>query len=205
MRLLERLRAGAHVSDEQFDRLYPPGLRALSALHWTPVAVARRVVELLALEPGSTVLDVGAGAGKLCILGALLSPAAFVGVEQHDFLVEAARTAAGTAGAARARFVRASAFDLDWTPFSGFYLFNPFGELLSGGQESEPDGAGERALERYRQQVTRAQERLLDMPAGTQVVIYHGFGGDLSAGYARRWSGLLGAGELELWERRPPA
>lgn len=203
MQVLERLRAGAHVSDERFDRLFPPEVRALSARHWTPVEVARRAVELLAPEAGSAVLDVGAGAGKLCIVGALLSPAEFVGVEQDSFLVEAARAAAGAARASRARFILGSAFDLDWAPFSGIYLFNPFGELLSGGEDGEPEGAGD--LEPYRRQVAQAQERLLGMPPGTRVVVYHGFGGELSAGYTRRWSGRYGTGDLELWERRPPA
>ena len=132
-RLLAELRAGADVSDERFDRLFPAELRQRSARHWTPAAVARRAVELLAPRPDWEILDIGSGAGKLCILGALLSPASFVGVEQELLLVGAAQSAARAAYATRARFVHGSAFDLDWTRFHGVYLFNPFGELLAAG------------------------------------------------------------------------
>src|SRR3954452_18195742 len=66
----DALRSGAAVPDAEFDRLFPDELRDRSYLHWTPVEVAVRAAELLAPSPrGIRVLDVGAGVGKLCLIG----------------------------------------------------------------------------------------------------------------------------------------
>src|SRR5882724_9352746 len=69
--LITALRKRNAVDDAAFDQLYSEDVRRLSGVHWTPVSVALRAVELLAPEAGMRVLDVGAGAGKLCCLGAL--------------------------------------------------------------------------------------------------------------------------------------
>lgn len=188
-RLVEKLRLGAAVPDPRFDQLYPEELRRLSAIHWTPIEVARQAVGLLPSEVEAEILDVGAGAGKLCILGALLSRSSFVGVEQREELVEAARAAARGLGAGRARFIQGSAFDLDWSQYQGLYLYNPFGELLDPNPEE------------YQRHVAEAVARLARMPAGTRVVVYHGLGAQMPAGYRRAFSGWAGTGRLEAWER----
>jgi predicted RNA methylase len=188
-RLVERLAVGAAVSDERFDRLFPPELRQLSARHWTPVNVARAAARLLAGAEGGAILDVGSGVGKLCILGALTSTATFLGIEEREELVTVARSAAQRIDARRARFLAGSAFDLDWSRFRGLYLYNPFGELL----EQDADA--------YRQQVGEATERLRRMPVGARVVLYHGLGADLPSGYRRTFSSGSGAEPLEAWVR----
>ena len=65
------LRQRSPVPDEVFDQLYPRISRFRSSVHWTPVEVAIRVAELLDGAPGGQILDVGAGVGKACIIGAL--------------------------------------------------------------------------------------------------------------------------------------
>src|SRR5438309_796822 len=75
----ELLRDG--VSDDiYFDRIYPEWARKLSRIHWTPIPVVRRAVELLTegreLDP-VRILDVGSGAGKFCLIGAAISYAQF--------------------------------------------------------------------------------------------------------------------------------
>jgi hypothetical protein len=136
---LAALHAGDSVSDEEFDRLLPTWARNVSGLHFTPVRVARRAAELLVARAGARVLDVGAGVGKLCIVGALTTQGSFVGVEQRGHLVAAGRALlrrgqvlrgpdarrlagareraprhrpAGALGQGRARLSRASALDI---------------------------------------------------------------------------------------------
>src|SRR3569832_550400 len=78
------------VNDTDFDALVPLELRHLSNLHWTPANVAVRAAQLLAPEPDARVLDIGAGIGKLCIVGALATRARWAGVEHQAVLVAAA-------------------------------------------------------------------------------------------------------------------
>src|SRR5690606_22861186 len=94
------LRSGRVVPDDAFDAIYPEALKAVSSIHFAPVGVAARVVELLALPPGAVLLDVGAGAGKFCIVVAAMSQARVRGLERRPELAEAAREAARRLGIA---------------------------------------------------------------------------------------------------------
>ena len=67
------------VEDEKFDLIYPPQIRELSSLHWTPVAVAAEAAKLLVTAPGTRVLDIGCGPGKFCLVGASLTDGRFTG------------------------------------------------------------------------------------------------------------------------------
>ena len=99
LKVAARLRAGEAVTDGEFDQVFVPDVEAISFRHWTPVWVARRAAELLVHAGATEILDVGAGPGKFCIVGALTTAARFAGVEQRGGLVEQARQAAGKLGA----------------------------------------------------------------------------------------------------------
>ena len=71
--ILTRVSRGEPVADAEFDLLYPRPVRPLSERFWSPIDVARRAAELLVVRPGTRVLDVGSGAGKFCVVGALTS------------------------------------------------------------------------------------------------------------------------------------
>src|SRR6185436_5526506 len=93
------LRSGARPSDAVFDRIYPPWVRELSAMHWTPLEVAREAAPLLAVRPHLRILDAGSGAGKMCIVGGLTTTARWTGIERRAALCAAARRAALATGA----------------------------------------------------------------------------------------------------------
>src|SRR3954471_20676012 len=91
-RALSRHELGA---DDEFDTVYSERVRSHSERHWTPVEVATRAADLLVASAYTRVLDVGSGAGKFCIVGALATRhGRFYGVEQRADLVHAAREAA---------------------------------------------------------------------------------------------------------------
>lgn len=140
----------------------------MSPAHWTPANVAIRVAALLAPADGSRILDIGAGVGKLCSIGALSTGATWFGVEQHEPLVAVARQVARWLGVARqTEFVHDDAFELDWNAFDALYMYNPF-ELPLFPHEDETD---------HRVQIARVQQRLTRLPPTTPVVTLHGFGG----------------------------
>jgi predicted RNA methylase len=193
----EDLRGGRRVSDFQFDQVYSAEIRNLSRIHWTPVEVAIRAAELLVADENTRVLDVGAGSGKFCIVGALSSPGQFVGVEQRPQLVDFARKAAEELGADRASFVVGNMVDLDWSLFDAFYLFNPFYENQV--KEIRIDDTVSHAQDKFSKYVEAVRTKLKEAKPGTKVATYHGFGGDLPFGYRLLAKEPAGTSYLEVW------
>jgi SAM-dependent methyltransferase len=188
-----RRRAPASL-DRQFDTLVPEELRHLSAVHWTPVRVAVRAASLLCATEHTRVLDVGAGIGKVCAIGALSGDGTWVGVEQHAALVDSARDLTRALGVEeRTRFFQADAFAVDWNEFDALYLYNPF-ELHLFGDEVAPRSA----------QVARVQARLAALPSCTRVVTLNGFGGVMPPTFELLYHELLPSVGLDLamWIQR---
>ena len=173
----------------------------MARVHFTPVAVAREAARLLAPGRGARVLDVGAGVGKFCIAAALAYPdATFVGVERRASLVAVGRTVARRVGATNVELVHGDAFDLDWSPYAGLYLFNPFGEHAHAGAPPLDADAG-LDPDRFFAASTRARERLRGLAPGTRVVTYHGLGKPAPRGFDVT-AVTLDSGPLERWVRR---
>ena len=191
--------AHAFDEDELFDHQFPRAMQMKSALHFTPVAVARRAARLLAPESGMRVLDVGAGPGKFCLVAAREVPScSFVGVEIRPHLVKLAGKLAGRLRVTNACFIGGDAFDLDWSAFDAFYFYNPFAEQLS-----DPLFKLDRTLtlapSRFLELVTSTRERLAAARVGTRVVTYHSFGAPAPYGYDLVQTERIGTDQLELW------
>ena len=79
--------------DTIFDDLYPEHIQELSLMHWTPVDIAKKASDFLAL-PSTRVLDIGSGVGKFCITAGFFHPeTTFCGVEQRSELFTIAELA----------------------------------------------------------------------------------------------------------------
>ena len=196
--LLEALEKDDWPSDERFDGLLETQWQRHSRVHWSSLAVCRAAIRLLRPTAGERVLDVGSGAGKLCVTGALLSPATFVGVEQRPRLVEQARQVARRLDAALVSFIEADAFDVDWRRFECLYFFNPFGELRFP-KERMLDDQVSRDLDKYQQCVTLVAAKLRELPLGTRVAIYNGLGCIMPSSYVLLASEPVDDSKLELW------
>jgi SAM-dependent methyltransferase len=181
-----------------FDQIYPGEQRERSCLHWTPLDVAQRACALLASEPAARVLDIGAGVGKLCLVGALTTSAHWFGIERDAAMVAAAQAAADALGVtARATFIEGDIDSLDWSVFDAFYLFNPFAEArwaVEGDRLARRDA--------FVATVALTEQRLADAAPGTRVVTYHGFGGEMPASYDLAHREPAHEDVLELWIRR---
>jgi predicted RNA methylase len=196
----EALRARVPVDDPEFDRLYPEHVRRLSTVHWTPVSVALRAAELLAPEPGARVLDVGAGAGKLCCVGALACGGTWHGIEIDPALVAAATTTARRLEVDHRTWFEAGEMDqLDWGRYDSLYFYNPFESLLFGTARH----AGDAGWVAFADQVARAEARLSELPTDTRVVTFHGFGGEMPSSFERTFVEAIGDAELALWVQQP--
>ena len=185
-------------SDVEFDRAYDKQIRELSQQHWTPVRVAARVADLLTRAGATRILDVGSGAGKFCIVGALSTDAEFVGVERRGYLVDIAKQTALRFGADRATFVHASADNFSFEGFDGVYLYNPFYEQISRFLVQIDSGI-ERSPLMYRHFVRSTMNKLAAMAPPVAVVTFNGFGGLMPPEYDFRGDEPAGNDQLELW------
>ena len=194
--IADALRTRVPVSDARFDGLYPTGHRFRSAMHWTPVAVAVRACALLAPQPEDHVLDVGSGVGKLCLVGALTSRATWVGVEMDPAMIRVAEAARRRLELGdRVRFVHGDAAQIDWSSYAGVYMFNPFAEGLL-------DKRDPTARDRFAMTVERTRAQLATTRIGTRLVTYHGFGGQVPAGFELEHEERARQDRLCLWVRR---
>ena len=171
-------------------------------MHFTSPALARRIVKLLEPKAGSVVLDVGSGAGLFCVAAALVTPdVRFVGVEQRHRLVEVANRLADRFEVENASFVHGDALDLDWSTFDTLYFFNPFAEhVMASTLAIDQDLILEPDL--YYATIERVQDKLARAPRGTQVVTYHGFGGEVPSNYVLVFQVPHDTDRIELWIKR---
>lgn len=193
------LRAGQRVRDDVFDLVYPESVRRVSARFWTPVEVASMAGRWLSTLGARSILDVGSGAGKFCIVANLAAQCAVTGVEQRAHLVETARAAAASYGA-RAQYVHALIENLDPGPYDAFYLFNPFGENLYHPHE-QLDAEPELSALRYMNDLSIMEHWLDSADKGTCFVTYHGFGGRIPSNYVLLRSQAKGCDHLRLWRK----
>jgi len=185
-------------SDLAFDSIYDKAIRDLSRQHWTPVRVAARAAWLLTQHGATRILDVGAGVGKFCLVGAQTTEALFVGVERRAHLVDIARGAAARLEIPRATFVHANIDTLSFEGFDGIYLYNPFYEQI--GEYLDPIGPDlERSAVAFRHYVQTTVEKLSGLASPVVVVTFHGFGGTMPPAFKLLGDEPAGNDRLEVW------
>lgn len=194
------LRRGALVHDALFDRVYPPHVQRVSRQFWTPVDVAIAASRWLAEVGCRAPLDVGAGAGKFCIVASLSMRQAVTGLEHRAELVDVARTAA-VAYCADVECVHGDLESIDASRFDALYFFNPFAEnLFDAGDRL--DDAVELSEERCFRDLGTVERWLDTAVRGTCIVTYHGFGGRIPATYQLARACRAGGDHLRLWVKR---
>jgi len=199
-RLAQALRDGHCPPDAAFDRFLPASLRDLSPQHWTPLPVVKRASEWLDSLGVSRVVDIGSGAGKFCVAGALFSRCSFVGLEPRLSRVASARTLARLFGVDdRVRFVRGALGQAPTPAGDAYYFFNPFDDSRGDGDDEEADVCFR--IGRHEPPVAIAEALLRRAPRGTCVLTYNGFGGRIPESYRLVCIDLAFPGGLRLWRK----
>ena len=183
------------VEDAKFDRIYPPRVRKLSSVFWTPVHIAAEAARLLVPDAGTRVLDIGCGPGKFCLLGGQLTDGRFTGVEQRADLVAAARKAASDLELDEIEFLHANVIDVSFAEYDAFYIFNPFEENMIQGHKI--DATVPLSPELFRRYTSHVAAQLAARPIGTQVVTYMGYADEIPSCY--ECESALFRDDLKLW------
>ena len=196
----DTLRGRRWVPDAHFDRVYPKNVQDVSAHFWTPVSVALSGAQWLRAAGCQSLLDVGAGAGKFCIVTRLAAGCATEGIEQRLPLVQAARVAAASYEA-DVRFEHGTIEQVDPSKFDAFYFYNPFGENLYNTADCFDDTV-ELSNQRCMRDLAVVEGWLDRAKAGTSVVTFHGFGGRMPDTYSLVRQKASRGGTLRLWTKR---
>ena len=110
-------------TDEKFNQMYPPFIRELASMHWTPLKITRRVIQFLASGGYTKILDIGSGVGKFCLAAARCRPYAQIyGIEQRENLVEYANQAKNMLGFSNVSFHCGNFTQLNLKLYDHFYL-----------------------------------------------------------------------------------
>ncbi len=157
-------------TDQDFDQVFPEAISRVSDCHWSPVNVCRTAAQMLAVEPGTRVLDIGCGPGKFCIIGATTTQGRFTGVEQRAKLVRIAQDVVKKHRVPRVDIVHGNIQDVNFRDFDAFYLFNPFEENIMPALRIDYDVELNPQL--YTDYSAHVQQQLLRMPMATRVVTY---------------------------------
>ncbi len=199
-RIARALRCGTLVADRVFDEVFPLAARVRSSVYWTPVEVAVRAANLLADRAGATILDIGSGVGKFCIVAAAAVNANARGIEHRAHLVDIARATAAKIGV-KASFDGGTIEEQDAAAIDGFYLFNPFAENLCR-EWDRLDGTVELSARRFSKDIEATELLLSKARAGARVVTYCGFGGEMPEGFVLVMRERCRGGRLELWVKQ---
>ena len=202
-RIAETLRNGVPVPDRTFDALLPADLARFSAQYWSPVAVAMLASRWLARE-APRIVDIGSGGGKFCTIGALVTDARFVGIEQRARLVVGARALAERLGVTdRVEFVHGDVADFRVEDGDALYLFNPFEENVLPREEWLDDSI-EHSVAKFHADLDSMEAAFDLLSTGANVATYEGFGRDAFDGFELLRAVDLRGGRLCCWRKVGP-
>ncbi|MDG1279652.1 MAG: methyltransferase domain-containing protein [Algoriphagus sp.] len=185
-------------SDKDFDALYPLKMRKLSGTHWTPVGIARKAISFFENSGCKSVLDLGSGLGKFCLIAADSSGIKISGIEQRENLVQLARKIAVNHQLSNLEFIHGDLISLDFRDFDGFYFFNSFEENINS--KDPLDRQSNINSIQYEQHILALRAKFDACPIKTKIVTYCGEASEIPESY--RLVQQSHKGKLRFWEKQ---
>jgi tRNA A58 N-methylase Trm61 len=197
MTVFQRLQRNIEVSDEEFDSIYPKQMRAVSEFHFTPVAVAKVAARFLVQKEGTKVLDVGAGAGKFCMIGAVCTAGHFTGVEQRAGLHHLAEQLSKRYKLSNLNLVHSNITAVAFKGYDAAYVFNPFYENIITLNPIDSTVFLDKTL--YSLYSFYVKQQLNTMPVGTRLATYFSYLDEVPESYAVQSTDF--DDKLKLWTK----
>lgn len=193
--IFKDIAAGVAIEDEEFDQIYPPFLREAAETHFTPVQIAQMSAKYLVTEPGTRVLDIGSGAGKFCMVGAMCTEGYFTGVEKRESLHSISKKIMDTYKIPNVELIRGDIMDIDFRWYDAFYFYNSFFENMHPEERIDDNIKLEREL--YDEYSIYVKGQLSILPEGTRVVTYFSYLDEMPRNYVPTQVGRQG--KLKFW------
>jgi hypothetical protein len=160
------------VTEETFSQLLPEYLRKASRLYFTPIHIAITATQWLTENGKKRILDIGAGVGKFCIVGAKYSSSHFYGIEYRPSLAKLANELIVHYEIDNATVLNDNVMDIDFSNYDAFYLYNPFYENLISSKRLNNEV--ELSCPLYRCYLRYTEQQLDNANPGTRLVTFHG-------------------------------
>ena len=187
----------AHISDEEFDSHYPLRVQKVSGTQWTPISVAKKAIAYLGVD-GESILDIGSGAGKFCLIAGSLGNSKVIGIEKNKSLVKLSQKLMDEFGLKNVNFIHGDIKDLDFSQFDHFYFFNAFEEHVN--LDDQLDKELMMDPEYYQSMIDWINQKFDDAPKGTKIVTYCGDCREIPESYSLVKSS--NRGKLRFWVKR---
>ena len=195
--IFKKIQTNAELTDSDFNEIFTKKAQVIAEIHFTPIKIAKIAVAYLATKKGARVLDVGAGAGKFCMIGATCTEGYFVGVEQRKSFYHQACRIAQKYQIDNIQFIHANITEISFKEFDAFYIFNPFYENLS--KVSKIDKRVELNPEFYLKYSEYVRNQLELMPIGTKLVTYFSFLKEIPKSYELQEA--IYDNKLKFWKK----
>jgi tRNA A58 N-methylase Trm61 len=186
------------VTEENFNQLLPEYLQKKSRLYFTPVHIARIAAQWLTETGEQKILDIGAGVGKFCIVGAKYSKSHFYGIEYRPSLAKLANELITHYAIENATILHSDVMNTDFSNYDAFYLYNPFYENLVPSHQlnSEVELCGSF----YGYYLKYTEHQLDKTKSGTRLVTFHGNNFEIPDSFEKIKESEDGS--LKLWIRK---
>lgn len=122
-----RLKNNQAIDDSAFDALYTRSFLDISDRHFSSIYVCQLASRFLSEQKQAKILDIGSGAGKFCLIGALANENSnFTGIEYRATLHQEAVELKNRFQLSNCAFLNGNILDYPFNDFNAFYMFNPF-------------------------------------------------------------------------------
>ncbi len=183
------------VDDRYFNALTSVEFINHDKIHWSNFSVIEESISFLKKNNVKTILDIGSGIGKFCILGTMLSNIQFSGVEIRKNLHDEAQRIKQQNNLSGIHFINDDIKNIDFSPFDAFYYYNPFCEHIA--TKDIIDNQIDLTEEKYYQYENFILQEMEKMIVGTIVILHNAKAFILSKNY--RLIDVLENGELTFW------
>lgn len=197
----EKDSVGKPMTDLLFDSELPSSLQKLSPYQWTPVSIVKRTWEFLKGEEVRSIMDLGSGLGKFCIVLSFLAEDQFpiYGCEDREELLQMATSLQMKWKRKSVCFQKTNFLTSFPYGHSHYYCFNPLYETMKGSHSI--DDTKVKSAKLFLQNIQTLKNHLYLCPKGTKLITYHGFGGSVLPGYIVIRKENDNLGEWMVWER----
>jgi Methyltransferase domain len=196
--LFKNIRLNIKILDSEFDIIYSNKMKKVSDIHFSPIEVSKIAARFLVDKIGMRILDVGAGAGKFCMIGSACTDGIFTGVEQREHLHNLSKSISQKYNLTNVAFINSNITDISFKDFDGFYLFNPFYENMN--VLGKMDDLVELKRELYDEYSLYVKAQLDTKPVGTKLVTYFSYLTEIPKSYQLQFSDF--EGKLKMWEKK---
>ncbi len=197
--MFQQIKSNIDISDTEFDSIYPDRIKASAEMHFTPFDVAKIAARYLAHKTGTRILDIGAGAGKFCMIGSACTEGYFTGVELRETLCSAATRISKQYSLENTDFINANITDISFKDFDAFYFYNAFYENVSRMGIGRINNELDLSRELYDTYSFYVKNQLDSMPVGTKLVTYFSFSKEIPDSYHLQFTDF--DGKLKMWEK----